>query len=418
MEKIDHSDYLLPLKSIRVTELSDEVTETLLFEKFSTIGPILSLHLHRDPIKQICNGVAHITYYSSDDARQAFDTLNNDLMLNEPMLLYWAEQDDDISKYRVESFFVENLNINIDDEGVETLFVSYGKILYCTVNRDSDGNSLSSAYVHYKNGCKLKELMKNLDGSEINNQIISIHRIQALDDIPFTNIYVKYLSSDTENVDLHKMFMRFGAINSCVVIRNPDGTSKRFGFVNFEEPRAAKNAVEDMHLSSNSQQQIIHVTRADRKPTIQSSLRYYEEKLGKPVLTYLFVDNIGAMITELQIRLEFEKFLNLIGVKRIRNQDKFYAYVFYKDPKSAIEAIRLMAKQMHTLNRIKINVVNRFEHPSFFRQTCAIPVIVDGFFNAPETNWSWKLFWQVNIIPACEKKKKWNIYQLCRAERI
>ncbi|KAJ0792326.1 putative RNA recognition motif domain, nucleotide-binding alpha-beta plait domain superfamily [Helianthus annuus] len=69
-------------------------------------------------------------------------------------------------------------------------------------------------------------------------------RDSSLSNTKFNNVYVKNLSESTTNEDLKKIFGEYGTITSAVVMRDADGKSKCFGFVNFENPDDAANAVE------------------------------------------------------------------------------------------------------------------------------------------------------------------------------
>jgi RNA recognition motif-containing protein len=54
------------------------------------------------------------------------------------------------------------------------------------------------------------------------------------------------LISHTEHSDLQDLFKRFGAILSAWV-KMENGRSKGYGFVSFDNPRSAANAIEEMH---------------------------------------------------------------------------------------------------------------------------------------------------------------------------
>ena len=43
--------------------------------------------------------------------------------------------------------------------------------------------------------------------------------------------------------ELRAMFEAHGAVSSCILMRDEEGKSKGFGFVNFEEPEQAFSAV-------------------------------------------------------------------------------------------------------------------------------------------------------------------------------
>jgi polyadenylate-binding protein len=63
----------------------------------------------------------------------------------------------------------------------------------------------------------------------------------------FTNVYVKNLSEDIEDVEFQRMFSQYGKITSHVLVRDDQGKSRGFGFVNYELHDAASRAVMEMN---------------------------------------------------------------------------------------------------------------------------------------------------------------------------
>ena len=62
----------------------------------------------------------------------------------------------------------------------------------------------------------------------------------------FTNVYVKNLEETVDDAGLREMFSKFGEISSCVVMKDGEGKSKGFGFLNFSDHTHAAAAVEEM----------------------------------------------------------------------------------------------------------------------------------------------------------------------------
>jgi len=59
------------------------------------------------------------------------------------------------------------------------------------------------------------------------------------------SLYVGGLPPDAEDIDLYRLFNPFGAVapKGCKVMMRTDGASKGFGFVNFQDPAAAQEAI-------------------------------------------------------------------------------------------------------------------------------------------------------------------------------
>jgi polyadenylate-binding protein len=60
------------------------------------------------------------------------------------------------------------------------------------------------------------------------------------------NIYIKHIPREFTNQDLQKLFLKYGEITSALVCLDDKGISKGFGFVCFESPVSASNAIKDL----------------------------------------------------------------------------------------------------------------------------------------------------------------------------
>lgn len=63
----------------------------------------------------------------------------------------------------------------------------------------------------------------------------------------FTNVYVKNLDLDFTENELKEKFSEYGNVTSAVIMKDADGGSRGFGFVNFESADAAKKAIQALN---------------------------------------------------------------------------------------------------------------------------------------------------------------------------
>lgn len=74
-------------------------------------------------------------------------------------------------------------------------------------------------------------------------------RAVSCHDLKYTNVFVKNLDHDLSEEVLEEKFSQYGKIMSLVIVKDENGASKGFGFVNFDKPENAKCAVEALNGS-------------------------------------------------------------------------------------------------------------------------------------------------------------------------
>lgn len=106
-------------------------------------------------------------------------------------------------------------------------------------------------------------------------------RMAAQEELNFTNLYVKNLSEDTTEELLRDQFSKFGKVSSVAIMKDNQGKSRGFGFVNFESSDDAKNAIGALNGAFIGKHRTSSFLLFDRKNFISISLcfeHYYAKK--------------------------------------------------------------------------------------------------------------------------------------------
>lgn len=221
--------------SLYVGDLHPDVTEAMLYEKFSTAGQVLSLRLCRDAVTKRSLGYGYVNFSQTADAERALDTMNFDLLKGKPIRIMWCQRDPALRKSGIGNVFIKNLDKNIDNKAMYDTFSAFGNILSCKVALDEYGYSKGYGFVHFENEEAANKAIEKVNGMLLNAKKVYVgkfipraEREKALGGKAkqFTNVFVKNFGNHMPDERFYEMFSRFGEITSSVVMRFMDGSSK------------------------------------------------------------------------------------------------------------------------------------------------------------------------------------------------
>jgi len=223
-------------------------------------------------------------------------------------------------------FFPQNLDKAIDNKGLYETFSSFGNILSCKVATDATGQSKGYGFVQYDNEESAQKAIEKLNGMLLNDKQVYVgpflrrqERENTTDKAKFTNVYVKNLAESTTDEDLTRIFGEYGKITSAVVMRDPDGKSKCFGFVNFENSDDAAKAVEALNGQIFDGKEW-YVGKAQKKAEREAELRNrFEQSLNEAVDKYqgrnLYIKNLDDSIDDDKLKEMFSQFGSITSCK-------------------------------------------------------------------------------------------------------
>lgn len=144
-------------------------------------------------------------------------------------------------------------------------------------------------------------------------------RDAALSRTKFNNIFVKNLSAVTTEDDLREIFGEYGRITSVVVMRDVNGKSKCFRFVNFDNADDAAKAVEALNGKKFDDKEW-YVGKAQKKSERMMELKSQFEQTAKEQVDKskglnLYVKNLDDTIDDDKLKDLFSDFGTITSCK-------------------------------------------------------------------------------------------------------
>ncbi|XP_065547724.1 polyadenylate-binding protein 1-like isoform X2 [Lathamus discolor] len=317
-----------PLASLYVGDLHPDVTEAMLYEKFSPAGPIMSIRVCRDVATRRSLGYAYINFHQPVDAERALDTMNFDVIKGRPIRIMWSQRDPRLRKSGVGNIFIKNLDDSIDNKALYDTFSAFGNILSCKVVCDENG-SRGYGFVHFETHEAATRAIETMNGMLLNDRKVFVGNFKSRKEreaefgakaMEFTNVYIKNFGDDMDDNRLREIFSKFGKTLSVKVMMDSTGRSKGFGFVNFEKHEEAQKAVADMN-GKEINGRMVYVGRAQKRLERQSELkRKFEQIKQERVSRYqgvnLYVKNLDDGIDDERLRKEFSPYGTITSAKK------------------------------------------------------------------------------------------------------
>lgn len=209
-------------------------------------------------------GIAYIEFKTEADAEKTFEEKQGTEIDGRSISLYYTGEKGQSQDYRggknstwsgeSKTLVLSNLSYSATEETLQEVFE---KATFIKVPQNQNGKSKGYAFIEFASFEDAKEALNSCNKREIEGRAIRLElqgprgspnaRSQ-----PSKTLFVKGLSEDTTEETLKESFD--GSVRARIVTDRETGSSKGFGFVDFnseEDAKAAKEAMEDGEIDGN-----------------------------------------------------------------------------------------------------------------------------------------------------------------------
>ncbi|CAI9104631.1 OLC1v1003341C1 [Oldenlandia corymbosa var. corymbosa] len=361
--------------SLYVGDLDVNVSDSQLYDLFNHVAQVVSVRVCRDLTTRRSLGYGYVNYGNPQDASRALEVLNFTPLNGKPIRVMYSHRDPSIRKSGAGNIFIKNLDKAIDHKALHETFSVFGNILSCKVATDASGQSKGYGFVQYDSDEAAQKAIEKLNGMLLNDKQVYVgpflrkqERDMAVDKAKFTNVFVKNLSETTNEEDLKKTFSEFGTITSVAIMKDEDGKSKCFGFINFENPEDAAKSVEALngHKFDNKEW---FVGKAQKKSEREQELKLrfeqsVKEAADKSQGLNLYIKNLDDSINDEKLRELFSSFGQITSCKVMRDPSgisRGSGFVAFSTPEEASRALSEMNGKMVVSKPLFVALAQRKE---------------------------------------------------------
>ncbi|KAI0987192.1 hypothetical protein GJ496_009124 [Pomphorhynchus laevis] len=309
-------------------DLHSDVNEAVLFDKFSTTGPLISVRVCRDLLTRKSLGYAYINYQQPADAERVLDTMNFELLHGQPIRIMWSQRDPSLRR----------------SGALYDTFSVFGNILSCKIMHTEYGKSRGFGFVHFECQESANCAIEQVNGMLLKSKRVFVGRFKSKaerkkelggQERKFINVYIKNFADALDNNSLKNMFEPFGDIYSAKVFVDEDGKSKGFGFVSFRNPASAEQAVKELNGTEIGNRKI-YVGRAVEKAERTAELKRRLDAIRN--------ERLNDTVDDEKLKSEFASFGEITSAKVMteNGRSKGFGFVCFNSPEEATRAVTEM----------------------------------------------------------------------------
>ncbi|UYV68897.1 hypothetical protein LAZ67_6001517 [Cordylochernes scorpioides] len=154
--------------------------------------------------------------------------------------------------------FVKNIPYNTSDEHFKEFFNQFGEVIEARIVREESGRSKGFGFVTFSTQGAANALIESEEILELENRKLIIRASVSKVTRPLNSeICVKNLPFETTDDQFFEFFGTFGLVQKACVICKASGESRGFGYVTFNEEKAANALIEKKNLIVLKEQKLV-----------------------------------------------------------------------------------------------------------------------------------------------------------------
>ena len=300
----------LAMASLYVRDLHPDVTEDMLGHLFRPFGTIHSICVE-DRITKRFPLNAFVNFHHPADTKKALEALSSETLSGRRLRITWSHSDGKLGDRGCRNIIVKGLEESIDSQALYDVFCTFGKVLYCKVDRDDENGAKGYAFVQFEAPEDAGKAIKRLDGLLFNEDNISVG--------PF-NGEVK----------------RGWEVKAGLPAKLRDVTSTGVQ----QEANVTPPRPREPMMKTATKQTSVQL-RAKVTPPRPSERRQTASNQTNVTNSHLYIKNLGEQVDEEYLRKEFSPFGSVIraGVVREHGRSRGFGFVTMSCPAEASRAI-------------------------------------------------------------------------------
>lgn len=162
--------------TLYVSEISEHVTEEILWELFMQCGPVVFVNIPRDRVTNRMNGYGFVEFKTEQDALYALSILNGIKLFGNPLKMSVnngaiAGDEIDIGA----KLYIGNLSQDVNDAMLLQTFRQFGNVQGCKIVMDpSTGKGLGHGFVSYDSFEAADKAKKAMNGEYFGGQVVTV----------------------------------------------------------------------------------------------------------------------------------------------------------------------------------------------------------------------------------------------------